>query len=1104
MVEGKTKSDEQSSLLNWKLRMCIETKYEHVFVSRTYLPPSHARTSGGSGNLLQTPLSDSNTYSQNNGFSNGFPQTGNGFSQSGNEYSQSGIEIPQSGSFAKNSEFNNVNGFNNFGVEARPERAQATLERNAAILRQDNSNDGETFSYAYETENGIYAEESGVVTNGVEAQGGYSYTGDDGQVYSIRYTADQNGFVPQGDHIPTPPPVPEEILKALEQNARDEAAGIYDDGSGNLLQTPLSDRNTYSQNNGFSNGFPQTGNGFSQIANEYSQSGIETPQPGSFAKNSEFNNVNGFNNFGVEARPERAQAALERNAAILRQDNSNDGETFSYAYETENGIYAEESGVATNGVEAQGGYSYTGDDGQVYSIRYTADQNGFVPQGDHIPTPPPVPEDILKALEQNARDEAAGIYDDAESDKNAELINYKNALTPEGYAYSFDTSNGIHKDESATTADGVKALGSYSYTGDDGKVYSVIYSADENGFQPRGDHFPTPPPIPEAIQMVIEQAKKDKEAGITHDGKNHISILVMISDRSYDEERYGHMKYQGPLNRYLKNKQRNYEMRNRKIVPGSKKMHKKTVAVMDAEGYNYQDNIDHGKNVQQSYVQSSVNNLNGQFGMKRVATVPMNERHANNKQNVEKKYFSLPLTPIEYQQDNNQPRIHKPSANEYTTNSQSPKMNKNRGKGVQGPSFKPKNNNNIIPFSNMATNSTYENNRQVKTKLDFNKNPSKMITPQDAGYLYVPPRNIFIEGRFQDKPTILNEAPNNDITYINVKTKATVPVSQLYYIDHFDKNNNKNYQLQERPISKITTYTTTEEPINQPTYRSDFYGSTNRDVDQSTEEERNASDKKPSKGSNPTITTTQPYGNTLSTNYNDKDYTDNIHQQEDTLNLDNRDENGFPSTSNDIENTSYQSTTPMPSHTKYTSQPLVDLNQYDTTYPPIGYDNTPPNAATNYPENEGYFRTSPDVPATFEDLPTSKYKAIYKVDGVQAELTPNIKVDGFGRPIQDTSNSNFPNGNRYSTTGILMNDKNTDDKLTPAALYPSNFEAQLPDKNANPEDDEMSYPDDVLELERASASDYGNKKITTDGVIGEDFSGPKQQQRYDSETGYFY
>lgn len=46
--------------------------------------------------------------------------------------------------------------------------------------------------------------------------------------------------------------------------------------------------------------------------------------------------------------------------------------------------------------------------------------------------------------------------------------------------------------------------GSYSYTGDDGKTYSVHYKADANGgFQAVGDHLPTPPPIPEAIQKSI-------------------------------------------------------------------------------------------------------------------------------------------------------------------------------------------------------------------------------------------------------------------------------------------------------------------------------------------------------------------------------------------------------------------------------------------------------------------------------------------------------------------------------------------------------------------------------------------------------------------------
>lgn len=77
---------------------------------------------------------------------------------------------------------------------------------------------------------GIQAEETGREANGIQAAGGYSYTGDDGQVYSVRYTADVNGFQAQGAHLPTSPPIPEAIVKALQENARDEAAGIFDDG----------------------------------------------------------------------------------------------------------------------------------------------------------------------------------------------------------------------------------------------------------------------------------------------------------------------------------------------------------------------------------------------------------------------------------------------------------------------------------------------------------------------------------------------------------------------------------------------------------------------------------------------------------------------------------------------------------------------------------------------------------------------------------------------------------------------------------------------------------------------------------------------------------
>ncbi|XP_076272300.1 uncharacterized protein LOC143203873 [Rhynchophorus ferrugineus] len=88
-----------------------------------------------------------------------------------------------------------------------------------------------TYKYNYETGNGIAAQEEGDARgDGTKAQGSFSFTVPNGEQISITYTADENGFVPQGSAIPTPPPIPEAILKALEENAAAEAKGIFDDG----------------------------------------------------------------------------------------------------------------------------------------------------------------------------------------------------------------------------------------------------------------------------------------------------------------------------------------------------------------------------------------------------------------------------------------------------------------------------------------------------------------------------------------------------------------------------------------------------------------------------------------------------------------------------------------------------------------------------------------------------------------------------------------------------------------------------------------------------------------------------------------------------------
>jgi len=51
---------------------------------------------------------------------------------------------------------------------------------------------------------------------GESINGQYSFIGDDGQEYKVSYTADENGFRPVGAHLPTPPPTPESVLKALQ------------------------------------------------------------------------------------------------------------------------------------------------------------------------------------------------------------------------------------------------------------------------------------------------------------------------------------------------------------------------------------------------------------------------------------------------------------------------------------------------------------------------------------------------------------------------------------------------------------------------------------------------------------------------------------------------------------------------------------------------------------------------------------------------------------------------------------------------------------------------------------------------------------------------
>lgn len=50
---------------------------------------------------------------------------------------------------------------------------------------------------------------------------------------------------------------------------------------------------------------------------------------------------------------------------------------------------------------------------------------------------------------------------------------------------------------------GTVARGRYSYTAPDGRLITVNWLADENGFQAVGNHLPTPPPMPPHVVKML-------------------------------------------------------------------------------------------------------------------------------------------------------------------------------------------------------------------------------------------------------------------------------------------------------------------------------------------------------------------------------------------------------------------------------------------------------------------------------------------------------------------------------------------------------------------------------------------------------------------------
>lgn len=83
------------------------------------------------------------------------------------------------------------------------------------------------------------------------------------------------------------------------------------------------------------------------------------------------------------------------NAQILRYENENIGiDGYKFAYETSDGVSRQEeaelknAGSENEAMSVRGSVTWTAPDGQVFTLNYIADENGYQATGDHLPVAP--------------------------------------------------------------------------------------------------------------------------------------------------------------------------------------------------------------------------------------------------------------------------------------------------------------------------------------------------------------------------------------------------------------------------------------------------------------------------------------------------------------------------------------------------------------------------------------------------------------------------------------------------------------------------------------------------------------------------------------------
>jgi len=82
------------------------------------------------------------------------------------------------------------------------------------------------YNYNYNTDTGIQVQEEGYLNNvgtdqeTLEARGSYNYIDNDGNTFQLSYIANEDGFQPEGAHLPTIPPLIKKALQYIVEHSK--------------------------------------------------------------------------------------------------------------------------------------------------------------------------------------------------------------------------------------------------------------------------------------------------------------------------------------------------------------------------------------------------------------------------------------------------------------------------------------------------------------------------------------------------------------------------------------------------------------------------------------------------------------------------------------------------------------------------------------------------------------------------------------------------------------------------------------------------------------------------------------------------------------------